>query len=515
MDQPKMSSPIQLVIFGAGGDLAWRKIAPALYNLWRKQLFPAQFAIVGIDGKDLSHEQFRDRFHDGVERFAGQETVDPATWKGFAQFIQFAKADFADSQAYEMLSALLDQGERGWGKTPERVYYLAVPPDIVPGIVERLGHSHLSRHSRCRSRVVVEKPFGRDLESARSLNEILSRNFDENQIFRIDHYLAKETVQNILAFRFANALFEPIWDRRYIDHIQITVAEKDGVEHRGHYYEQAGALRDMIQNHLMEILCFIAMEPPVSFEADEIRNKAADVLRAIRPLPIDKINRFAARGQYGPGWIEGERAVGYRQEPKVLPESPIETFAALKLHIDNWRWQDVPFYLRTGKRLPQRISTVSIHFRPVPHQSFPASTLASWRPNRLILRIQPKEAIVLRFQAKRPGFPVRLTPVSMRFDYCSAFKASPPDAYETLLFDIMLGDPTLFKRIDQVEAAWAVMMPVLASWDATPPEDFPNYPAGTWGPEEGQALIAQDRRNWLSPHLSDAPSENEQSYFCQ
>jgi glucose-6-phosphate 1-dehydrogenase len=345
----------------------------------------------------------------------------------------------------------------------------------------------------------LEKPFGHDLDSARELNNMLTQVFEESQIFRIDHYLGKETVQNILAFRFANALFEPIWNRRYIDHIQITIAEQVGVEHRGAYYDQAGALRDMVQNHLLQVLCLVAMEPPVSFSDEEIRNKKVDVLHAIRPIPQEEMHLFAVRGQYAPGWMQGEHVAGYRQEQDVAPESSTETFAALKLFIDNWRWQDVPFYLRTGKRLPQHVSEVAIEFRPVPHQAFPTSVIGDWQPNRLVIRVQPDEGIQLSFQAKRPGPKMRLGAVDMSFTYQDAFQTLPPEAYETLLLDVMLGDATLFMRVDQVEAAWKIVEPVLKSWEAVAPDRFPNYPAGSWGPESAQVLIASDGRSWAMP----------------
>jgi glucose-6-phosphate 1-dehydrogenase len=355
---------------------------------------------------------------------------------------------------------------------------------------------------------VTEKPFGRNIASARSLDRILTAVFDESQIYRIDHYLGKETVQNMLAFRFANALFEPIWDRRYIDHVQITVAEQLGVEHRGSYYEHAGALRDMVQNHLLQILCLIAMEPPVSFNADEIRNKKVDVLCAIRPILPSEVHRVAVRGQYGRGWIEGQRVKPYRDEPDVAADSGAETFAAIKLFVDNWRWQDVPFYLRTGKRLPARTSEVFIQFRPVPHQSFPAPAIADWQPNRLVIRIQPKEGIGLRFQAKQPGQIMHLSPVEMSFWYQDSFKAPAPEAYETLLLDVMRGDATLFMRADQIETAWSVITPILDVWEAVTPTDFPNYQAGSWGPEAAEILIAQDGRSWLMPTVV-ADAENE------
>jgi glucose-6-phosphate 1-dehydrogenase len=345
----------------------------------------------------------------------------------------------------------------------------------------------------------VEKPFGHDLASAVALNAALTAVFDEGQIYRIDHYLGKETVQNILAFRFANALFEPIWDRRYIDHVQITVAEQVGVEHRGAYYERAGALRDMVQNHLMRILALIAMEPMVSFDADEIRNKKVDVLRAIRPISEEQVQDLAVRGQYGAGLMEGQKVPAYRSEPGVAHDSHAETFAAIKLYVDNWRWQGVPFYLRTGKRLNAKASEVMIQFRPVPHQSFPNTAALAWQPNRLILHIQPQEGIVLRFQAKQPGSTLHLSPVDMHFSYQETFKSRSPQAYETLLADVMSGDATLFMRADQVEASWSVLMPILKVWETSLPADFPNYASGTWGPKAAEALIAKDGRSWLQP----------------
>ena len=349
------------------------------------------------------------------------------------------------------------------------------------------------------SRIVIEKPIGYDLPSARALNAVLIANFDESQIFRIDHYLGKETVQNILAFRFANPLFEPIWNRRYVDCVTITVAEELGVEHRGRYYDQAGALRDMVQNHLMQLLCLVAMEPMVSFDADEIRNKKVDVLHAIRPIHHDAVHQSVIRGQYGKGWIGGKRVCGYREEEDVATASQTETFVAMKLFLDNWRWKDVPFYLRTGKHLSRQVSEVAIQFRAVPHQAFPPEATLDWQPARLVMSIHPYEGIVLRFQAKHPGPEISLRTVEMRFNYQDTFATRSPDAYETLLWDVMTNDATLFMRADLVEAAWGLLMPVLEVWAVAPPSDFPNYAAGTWGPEAAQGLLAQQGHTWSLP----------------
>jgi glucose-6-phosphate 1-dehydrogenase len=492
------TQPTTIAIFGAGGDLTWRKLVPALYDLYLDGYLPDRFAVIGLDRKEMTDDDFRQHLREGVDQFSRRGKAQDEAWNEFASRLSFLSADFGNPATYTALEQQLAAHDEEWNAKAQCIFYQATPPSLVETIVQQIGKARLA-HDRQRTRIVLEKPFGHDLASARELNAMLTRVFDESQIYRIDHYLGKETVQNILAFRFANALFEPIWDRRYIDHVQITVAEKVGVEHRGGYYDHAGALRDMIQNHLLQMLCLIAMEPPVAFDADEIRDRKVDVLRAIRQCPQIHLHKFAVRGQYGSGWIGGEQVDAYRDEPGVDRNSVTETFAAVKLFVDNWRWQDVPFYLRTGKRLPTRASQALIQFRPVPHQSFPASAVLDWHPNRLLIRIQPEESIMLRFQAKQPGPTMRLSPVEMRFCYSDAFQATPPEAYETLLLDVILGDATLFMRADQVEAAWSVVTPILEGWESAAPVDFPNYQAGTWGPEAAEALIAQDGRSWLMP----------------
>lgn len=493
--------PTIIVILGAGGDLAYRKLVPALYDLYLDDWLPRQFAILGLDRRQMDKEAFFKHLRLGTDTYSRRKAEDDR-WNAFSKYLDYVSADLTNQVAYDTLSQKLGALDEQWGDYAQHIFYLAIAPFLIEPISEHLHEAGLMRDCK-RNLMVVEKPFGHDLASAESLNRTLTQLFDESQIYRIDHYLGKETVQNILAFRFANALFEPMWDRRYIDHVQITVAEQVGVEHRGSYYDQAGALRDMIQNHLLQILCLIAMEPPVSFNADEIRSKKVDVLQAIRLISPEHVREVAVRGQYGGGWLRGEEELAYVNEEGVAANSSTETFAAVKLFVDNWRWQDVPFYVRTGKRLPVNGSQVAVTFRPVPHRSFPETAVESWHRNRLIINIQPEEGIRMTFQAKRPGPVMSLSPVHLDFSYREAFKVASPEAYETLLLDVIEGDATLFMRADQVEAAWKVIMPVLDVWSANPPQDFPNYSAGTWGPDVANVLIAQDGRSWQQLDFDD------------
>jgi glucose-6-phosphate 1-dehydrogenase len=490
--------PNIFVIFGGAGDLTRRKLMPALFDVFASGRMPARFAIIAVDRIELDDERLRKRLHEGVNEHSRSGKSASKEWTEFARQISYLHGDFKSHPTYAELSHRCEGLDKEWGAKAQRIFYMATPPFLFGEIPTFLNYAGLSA-DRQRSRIVVEKPIGWDLESAMTLNRTLASGFDESQIFRIDHYLGKETVQNILAFRFANPLFEPIWNRRYVDYVTITVAEEVGVEHRGGYYDGAGAVRDMVQNHLLQLLCLVAMEPMVSFNADEIRNKKVDVLHAVRPIAPDEVHESAVRGQYGAGWNSGQELCGYRQEEGVPPDSQTETYAALRLFVDNWRWQDVPFYLRTGKRLARQASEVAIQFRAVPHQSFPSEATLDWQPSRIVISIQPDEGIVLRFQAKTPGPKLLLRPVDMRFNYSESFATPSPEAYETLLWDVMNNDATLFMRADQVEAAWRLLMPVLNVWKAIPPADFPNYASGTWGPDAAQGLLAHKGHRWPIP----------------
>ena len=497
MEKNKKHDPTIIVIFGGSGDLANRKLIPALYNLFLDDYLPEKFAIVGVGRSSFgSDEAYRDKLFEGVHQFSRRKDELNLHWKNFAANIFYSEQDLSSDKAYQNIAAWINDKTKEWEKKPVIIFYLAVAPQLAPGIAVKLSEQKLCEDFKC-TRIVFEKPFGHDLQSALELNQLLTGMFDEEQIFRIDHYLGKETVQNILAFRFANALFEPIWNNNYIDHIQITAAETVGVEDRGGYYELAGALRDMVQNHMLQLLCMIAMEPPVSFNANEIRNKKVDVLHALRKIDPKEVHVHAVRGQYSGGWIKGKQVHGYRQEKNVNIQSAVETFVAAKFFIDNWRWRNVPFYLRSGKYMHEKTTLIVIQFKEAPGYSFPTEAAETWRPNRLTISIQPEMDIRIRFQAKRPGPNMILNPVDMVFNYAEEYDNKEPEAYETLLEDVISGNPTLFMRADQVEAAWKVLSPILEAWQNRLPIDFPNYAPDSWGPEDAEALIAKDGRHWV------------------
>jgi glucose-6-phosphate 1-dehydrogenase len=496
--QTNKRPPASLIfIFGGSGDLNFRKLIPALYNLYIDDWMPEKFAIVGIGRKDFTDESYRDRLLEGIQQFSRRKGEQNGKWAEFSKSVSYLRMDAEKDASYNGIADKAREMEQAWGSHPNILFYLAVAPQLVPDIATKLAKVELCGDKKC-TRIVVEKPFGHDLQSAHELNTLLTSLFSEEQIYRIDHYLGKETVQNLLALRFANALFEPIWNRNYIEHVQITAAETVGVEGRGGYYETSGALRDMVQNHILQIMCMVAMEAPVSFDANEIRNKKVDVLNAIRRINPEDVHSVAVRGQYGEGWMKGEKVPGYRQEESVDRGSNTETFAAVKFYIDNWRWQDVPFYVRTGKRLREKNTVISLHFRPAPHYAFPPEAAETWRPNRLTITVSPEMDIRIRFQAKRLGQTMSLDPVDMIYKYDKENQSHEPEAYETLLLDAMEGNPTLFMRADQVEAAWKVITPILETWQSRPPVDFPNYVPNSWGPEDAEALIARDGHNWAT-----------------
>src|SRR5579862_1122177 len=486
----KVAGPCVFVLFGAAGDLTKRKLIPALFNLVKAKLLPDAFAVVGVSVDDLDVEGFRKQ----VSEFL--PTDDEACHEWLWSRLFYERGDFGDATTFLKLRDRLTAIDAERNTEGNYLFYLATAPKFFAPIVHQLGKAELSKQENGRwRRVVIEKPFGQDLESAKALNRDIKSVLQENQIYRIDHYLGKETVQNIMVFRFDNAIFEPIWNRRYIDHVQITNAETVGVELRGGYFDTAGTLRDMVPNHIMQLLSLTAMEPPVSFQADAVRNEQAKILRAVQPLDSEDVLHSSVRGQYGEGIIGGERVAAYRSEPGVAPESKTETFLALKLNIDNWRWAGVPFYIRTGKRLAQRHTEITIQFKRTPFEIFHNAPVHK-HSNELVIQIQPVEAISLSFGAKVPGPVLRVGSVNMSFEYTKYFGADAYTGYEVLLYECMIGDATLFQRADMVEAGWTVIDPVLDVWKALPPRKFPNYPSGTWGPAESDELLARDGRQW-------------------
>lgn len=485
---PSIPDACALVIFGASGDLTRRKLFPALWSLAVRDMLPEDFAIVGVARSPETDARFRDRMKEAVREF-GHEPIDEKLWKRLTAGMRYIATDFADDRGEDALMDVLQELDRKRGCDGNRVFYLAVPPSAISVVVDKLG----ARRGEWSgwTRLIVEKPFGTDRASAGKLNEQIHRHFEEREIFRIDHYLGKETVQNLLALRFSNGIFEPVWNRQFVDHVEITVAESIGIEGRAGFYEQAGAMRDVFQNHLLQLVALTAMEPPIDFTADSVRNEKVKVLHAIRPPGAARV----VRGQYGPGAIEGKPVPGYRQEPGVAPGSRTETFVAAKLYVDNWRWAGTPFYVRVGKRLPKRETTIAIQFKRAPHPPFARAASEGLEPNVLVVHVQPDEGVSLAIGAKVPGQGMKLRTVHMDFLYGGAFRTELPDAYERLILDCMLGDATLFTREDEVDQQWALVDSIVAGWEGDRTR-FPNYESGTWGPAAADALPKRDGRQW-------------------
>ncbi|TFG69061.1 MAG: glucose-6-phosphate dehydrogenase [Thermomicrobiales bacterium] len=489
----RVPDPSVVVLFGATGDLAHRKVIPALYHLWRTNLLPHEFRLVAIGRRPYDDDTFRAEILASLERYSRVLPLDLDAWESFAPRIDYHRLDFDDTAGFEKLASALDAYDAEHGTPGNRLYYLAAQPSQFAELIAQLGRAGLDheRHEGGWRRVVIEKPFGHDLDSARRLNREVGKVFRESQVYRIDHYLGKETVRNLLVFRFGNGIFEPLWNRRYVDHIQITVAESIGIESRGAFYEQTGASRDVLQNHLLQLVSLVAMEPPATFEANALRDEKVKVLRAISTDPANDV----VRGQYGPGWVAATQVPGYRAEDGVDPASETETFVAAKFTIDDWRWSGVPFYVRTGKRLPKRATEIAIQYREVPHRLFEDEGVTP-DANLLAIRIQPDEGIMLRFGAKVPGLGLDVRSVTMDFAYGSAFNVDSPDAYETLILDALQGDASLFTRVDEVEEAWGIVDPIIDTWATASAPRFPNYDAGSWGPDAADALLEREGHRW-------------------
>jgi glucose-6-phosphate 1-dehydrogenase len=500
----KKADPCTMVIFGAGGDLTKRKLVPALFHLRLGGFLPEDFRVVGVAREQFDDQSFRVAMRKAIAEFA-PKIMNEKIWQQFESRLFYLTGDLDNPETYKKLSERLAQLERGL--PPDqcgRLCYLAIPPSVYGDVINLLASSNVAprvhdARERPWVRVIIEKPFGKSLESARQLNKTVRRQLAEHQVYRIDHYLGKETVQNLLVFRFANSIFEPVWNRQHIHHVQITAAEAVGVEQRGRYYEDAGVVRDMFQNHLLQLLTLTAMEPPVTFSADAVRDEKVKVLHAVRPITAAEMHEYSVRGQYGPGEINGKPVPGYREEPNVAPDSGTNTYAALRVMVDNWRWQGVPFYLRSGKRLARRASEIAITFRKPPHLMFPLGPGQTIEPNVLAIRVQPEEGIALRFEVKVPGVEVKMVSVDMDFSYHEAFGEGSHEAYETLLLDCMLGEATLFTRSDEVEAAWTIVDPIINYWTGKKPEHFPNYAAGSWGPPIADDFLAKLGAAWRKP----------------